>query len=815
MKRKLVTALSEKDVENAFKSEMQRLLNGAKINSPYNSDGLLIFSKVRTLLEFKYDIDLKSKREQANVFTQLIYYLKRFEQDGVQVPSTLFVGDKDECFALETKKVKDFLNRDIDWELAPSNAHTHNPGLVKAIIDDTDICPMVFDIDENFKLKTILDKLKDLSEGLVSLVKIDKTNIVEAFRYWRKYILKKGQNLSVQEEVSFFIYNLVDKQNTFEHPQRKEGVLVTTYNNQIQTIKINKNASDSFFSHFKREYSPSEIEIISGCKDRLVDEIERRKTGEFFTPTIWAIEAHKMISQNFGNDWTEKFIVWDCCSGTNNLTRDIPRFNNLFCSTLNQEDITTVKKLDYNPEATFFQFDFLNDPLEELPTSLLNELKNNKPFLFFINPPFATAGEKKTVSRENKKGTSLTKINETMKLNKIGRSREQLYVQFLYRIYLIKEKYNLTNVKLAFFSKPSFITGSSFKGFREVFYENFHFKDGMILRADNFSDVSDAWGVSFTLWYSGREFAKEFTLSVKEVDKETYRVQEIEQKLFYNSDNNQANNWVRAPLKKCPKFDAPQLTNAINIKQDGSGKMVPYGFGYMHNNSNNVMQSDQYVGLYSSAFSDGHGVPINKDNLMRAVALFAARKSVIRSWINDKDEFLIPDYEHEDYTLWNNNALIYSLFHSASNQSSLRNIEYKQEMCNINNHFFYLSNCDIKELADKFYFQELYNDAKRFSSHKPYVNMKLEDLTLSPEATLVLDKARKLVKISIPYRKTQHELFPEFHLQAWDAGWYQIRKGILEKVPELNDELNEFKVLYKELELLVREGVYKYSFLKE
>lgn len=47
----------------------------------------------------------------------------------------------------------------------------------------------------------------------------------------------------------------------------------------------------------------------------------RRRTGVFYTPQIWADYAQKMIGEQFGEDWRENYIVWDCCCGTANLTR--------------------------------------------------------------------------------------------------------------------------------------------------------------------------------------------------------------------------------------------------------------------------------------------------------------------------------------------------------------------------------------------------------------------------------------------------------------------------------------------------------------
>ena len=93
-----------------------------------------------------------------------------------------------------------------------------------------------------------------------------------------------------------------------------------------------------------------------------------------------------MISEQFGEDWKEKFVVWDNCAGTKNLTRDY-FFKELYCSTLENAELAISER--YNREATSFQFDFLNDSLDKLPQGLKEALENNKPIIFLINPPYS------------------------------------------------------------------------------------------------------------------------------------------------------------------------------------------------------------------------------------------------------------------------------------------------------------------------------------------------------------------------------------------------------------------------------------------
>ena len=56
-----------------------------------------------------------------------------------------------------------------------------------------------------------------------------------------------------------------------------------------------------------------------------------------------------------------------------------------------------------------------------------------------------------------------------------------------------------------------------------------------------------------------------------------------------------------------------------------------------------------------------------------------------------------------------------------------------------------------------------------------------------------------------------NEEHPEYHLNTWDAGWYQIKLILKQFFPE---DLKKFREYYKIFEDVMREGVYKFEFLK-
>ena len=284
-------------------------------------------------------------------------------------------------------------------------------------------------------------------------------------------------------------------------------------------------------------------------------------------------------------------------------------------------------------------------------------------------------------------------------------------------------------------------------------------------------------------------------------------------KILYNMDGKPScSSWLREPLSGKTQ-DAPQLSNAITCKQEGRGKVHANSFGYMQNNGNSPYYNAQFVSLFSGNFSGANGCSVTAENFDRAVATFVARKTIKANWINCKDEYMAPDVTQDGYEKWNNDAIVYSLFHSSSNQSSLRNINYKGKTWNIENQWFWMSSDELKQLSNhpKEGDSSIWQDLKQLGEER-YVYNKLQTIELSKDAQAVLDYATKLVKDSFKYRKDFHTNNPEYNVNTWDAGWYQVKAILKEYMP---DELAKFNELFKKFENRMRKGVYKFGFLKE
>lgn len=489
MYEKLSLAVNEKDVENIYRHNFLKKFKDMEITSPFGCDGFGISKseKIRTLMEFKDDINLTNKTELVKVLAQSVFYIKKFYEKGLIPPSTIFIGDRNECLTIHVNDILKYLEMDLNWSMAPSQAHTIGE-LILGLMKDENIKPFVYSSD-NFA--NCIEKIKDLTDNIQRKVLVTDKNITEVFRHFDEKVLGKNK-LTTNERANLFVQILVNKDDNYLHPVKKRKTVVTKSFGEVSIVS--RDAFESFFGHFSSSYTPSQKHKLAAVVDRIIEDTTRRKQGEFFTPAIWVDKAHEYIASVYGEDWKEKYIVWDPAWGTGNLTRDY-KFRELYVSTLNQSDIDTANQMGYNIEAFKFQYDFLNDDYEKLPVGLRNAIESGKDIIVLMNPPYTT-GSKKTSYKEDghdRAGATKTKINQIMVKEKMGNSAQQLYLQFLYRI----QKEFKTNI--AIFSPLTWISGSSSQTFRKLFFDEYSFSGGYIMDSSNFADVS-SWALSFSIF---------------------------------------------------------------------------------------------------------------------------------------------------------------------------------------------------------------------------------------------------------------------------------------------------------------------------
>ena len=541
--------------------------------------------------------------------------------------------------------------------------------------------------------------------------------------------------------------------------------------------------------------------------DRFIDDKERRNKGQFYTPKLFADYAHKMISELLGDNWKDEYVVWDNCCGTKNLTRDY-RFKELYCSTLENAELEISAQ--FNTEAESFVFDFLNEPIagresltgvydDKLPKGLKDALLQNKPIVFFINPPYGRAtgtGNGGNIDA----GVSNTFVKKQMQKEKIDGS--ELIKQFLWRIVDIKRKFNLTNLYIACFTNSSWLFKPQSIKFRELFLNNFEYQKGIMFCAGEFANVSSDWGITFNIWKSGNsKELNNFTHQL--IENNNGEIKIIGDKVLCNFDGQNIKTTSEFISEKLGKKHKEKIVYCKDIKK------FEYAVDYANiyddyictiDCHGNVIQNNRHTYITNKYPKSGGGtLQVTKNNIFKVCIVHSIKNLITTNWIIDKDTYNM----NVDIPIsFINDAFVYSMFGNYCCSVKIGDDQLKNE-------FFWMSKSEIESLALKYNNDYCFNDAH--SSSERFVYTKLQDISLSAQAQDVMDKANDIVRKTFKYRESFNKEHPEYQINNWDCGFYQIKKLCKEYMPEL---LKEFKEVYKVLADKMRPMVYELGFLK-
>ncbi len=541
--------------------------------------------------------------------------------------------------------------------------------------------------------------------------------------------------------------------------------------------------------------------------DRLIEDKERRSKGQFYTPKLFADYAHELISNTLGDNWKDEYVVWDNCCGTKNLTRDY-RFKELYCSTLENAELEISSR--YNPEAVSFQFDFLNDTIagkdslsgvydDKLPKGLKDALLQNKPIVFLLNPPY---GKSTGAGGKLDAGSSDTFVKKQMQIENIEGS--EFIKQFLWRIVDIKRKFNLTNLYIACFTKPTWLIKPQSIKFRELFLNNFEYKDGIMFCASEFANVSALWGITFNIWKSGVQKDKNNFVHTLIQSNDNGKIEILNTKTIYNFDGQN--------IKTTSEFISEKLVGKKHTEKIVYCKDIKkFEFAVDYANifdeyistitcTGNDIQENNFTCIRNVFPKSGGGtLQVTKNNIFNVCIVHSIKTLITTNWVIDKDMY---NMNVNIPISFRNDAFVYSMFGNYCCSVKLDDDQLKNE-------FFWMSKSEIESLANKYNNDDCYNDAH--TSSERFVYNKLQTITLSPEAKAVLDKASDIVRNTFKYRELFNQEHPEYQINNWDCGWYQIKALAKEYA---KSDYDEFVKLYKKLADKMRPMVYELGFLK-
>ena len=775
--KQLAKAKTEEEVKHAYAAHF-----GLDYDTEFRHD---LYSE-KIFFEFKFSRSLQKREARAVVLAQVMYYVRRLRLGYADkiVPPMICIADADQAFFTETHRWKRFYGNETkyDWELAPSQpdeklvadlAAASETEAIKVfeILDEADYDQFVQRLAQHRSEQPEFDfRVKKL---------ITEDNFEEVFDRWNKSFGDAVRNGTKPSR--YFLCDIQQGRSEYDRAENKVVFLIGPEERRAK--KILPKEYEWFWSNFEKVTDPATVRNILAKVDRLTDDPIRRFTGEFFTPVAFARKAHTYLERVIGPKWwTKGYRLWDMAAGTGNLEWFLPAdaYKSIYLSTLAAEDVQHCKRVF--PGATVFQYDYLNDDVESVfddqslfdrvnkkPANLVRDLYDpNIKWIVIINPPFATS-QKAGYSGESKKSVSDTKIRPLMHAQGLGEVSRELFAQFLFRI---RQEFAGKEAHLGLFSTLKYVNSNNDQKFRDQVFQ-FGFEDGFVFSSANFSGTQAAnpFPIGFLVWdLTKRKKLEEQKMEVTVLDDDTSK---IGRKLLVSEHRDHfLSKWIDRP-EATEVF--PPLGSAISVKGDNGDvrDRVAKNFLASLMCKGNDVQNYNNVALLSGPYVSAGALSVTPENFEKAMVVHAVRKNVKKTWLNDRDQFLMP--ESKPSIGFIRQCVVWSLFTDSNQTASLRNVAYKSETYQIVNHFFPFKVAMVKkwEVSDSDITRSFKQDDEDRFMAKWLAEQKL-DLRCEE----LLETAREIYKSFFKHFKNLPT--SKYKVAHWDAGWWQIKRCLTE-----------------------------------
>jgi hypothetical protein len=239
------------------------------------------------------------------------------------------------------------------------------------------------------------------------------------------------------------------------------------------------------------------------------------------------------------------------------------------------------------------------------------------------------------------------------------------------------------------------------------------------------------------------------------------------------------------------------MTPTTSTKDVRGDKWADGAIGSMIVFGNDLQHAATGTALLSSGYGNAGAYFITPEHLWQAAIVFAVRRLIKPTWLNDRDQFLQPSAPLSD--AFKNDCLIWMLFNGSNLSAGADGLEWNGRTWSIVNHFIPFTEKEVGAKA-------------RFESD--FMATHIAKLKFSPEAKAVLDAGRALWS---QYHATSFpaKIREEYKLGRTDAGWYQIRKALEANAGNAVVDFAPFKSAYATLGDKLRPMVFELGFLPE
>lgn len=742
------------------------------------------------------------------MFAQLMFYIRAARKRGEAIPAFLAVIDRDKAAIMPTEKALPLLDdKSIDWPKSGSQAGKQLAAQIAPYVQ-THIVEYEIAHDEAAFIKAVKDAIR---ERRIIRTPITPDNLRQVFDRWVAMI---GEELGVKAQADYAVLFFAD----IMHDGKQEAMnnlparlLMTaagpTFLLNGETYELaNDRGYRNFWAIYHRPPEQKHRHYLLERRDSLLPVDEQKFKGAYYTPLHIVDRAYDQLRATLGENWQNRYLVWDMCAGVGNLEAKHSNLRNVFMSTLDPADVTIMRSNPAFAGAEIFQYDYLNDDVTdfgEIDYSLSNKLpsalreaiadaregkKGAKPILVLINPPYAESGSGIAKGEENKIGVERTRINDAMREMNLGYASKELFVQFLIRI-----RQELPNATLAMFSTLKYVNAPNFERFRAVWQAKY--LDGFVVHSRAFDGLQGNFPISFLIWdQSAKQRVTDITVNALDrkgvlVGEKTYVVRPTSMLL---------NAWIPAPPAQ-GSVTIP-LSNALTPSRNPRIKRSCVGaVGHLFASNNDLQNAGQGTLITSSIFTgrNGGGLFIRPDNLSAAAIVFSVRLLAPHTWLNHSDQFLQPSQPLTDE--FKSDCLVWMLFAGKNLTAGADGLHWNNRDWTLVNHFIPFKESEVGVKG-------------RFESD--FMVHFMADMAFSPEAQNVLYEGRKL------WTRFHATNFPrkireEYKLGRPDAGWYQIRRSLEAYSDTELTDFEPFKATYGALTAKLRPKVYELGFLPE
>ncbi|MGX2982881.1 hypothetical protein [Helicobacter sp. 23-1045] len=766
------------------------------------------------------------KGNKSDIYASIVQLIltigKAKLQDSLIPPHFLGAFDAQKIAFIEFSEIAHiFSQNDFNWSVTPSNHESKEfKQLYKLIVETLE--------SENllFRFATQSDELREFIEDNFALdsqgtqkIKITKNNFFNIYLEWLKRV---KPTISINWESAkvdnildsdFYLADLLSRNNSTKEIYENLRVLLQSNYYEVKlessgkylnftkfSFKDSQQAHNDFWRIYERPPKEEFWDYIIERRDLLVPQDIRERKGAFFTPSAWVAKAQDYLAQSLGESWQDEYYIWDCCAGTGNLLAGLTNARNVFASTLDNADVEVMQERRLNGanlmESNIFQFDFLNDSFfdrvddkgniikkSKLPESLQNIIKNEpQKLVIFINPPYAEATNRKATSKTGLHKDSVARDNvicEKYK-NELGKANNELFAQFFMRIY--KE---IPNCILGSFSTLKYVNSANFVKFREIFLAKF--LKGFIVPADSFDNVNGQFSIGFLVWNLGDK--KE----IKKVKVDIFNIKNkrIGKKNFYhNVEGKFMSDWIREFYDKKSECLAYVILSGTDISSSG-------GICIERQATPNSIRKHM-------------NAQITKYNLIPFGVFFAIRKSIKRTWINDRDQFLHPKNKWRNDKEFHNDCLTYTLFHGKNRISAKDDI----------NHFIPFSEVEVGakgRFQSDFIFRFINGKVK---------NGELDDCFIPSAKIAFSAESEAVFKAGLELWRYYHKCAKRGESYLNDASLYDIKEffqgrnengkmNAKSTDSHYNDLIADLRIALQTLAQKIEPKIYEYEFLRE